>query len=332
MNIGEKIQICRKKQKMSQEELGALLMVSRQTISLWENGQTVPTVDNLLRLKEIFGVSLDSILDEGTGENEGKSEPDESYSFEFTVDELVDFQKRLTLKSRLKSCQTIAIFTAMLVLSLICLQENFVTGMMLACLLLTIGVRRAVKKEQKKAIARISSVSDNSYRYKLYTDYLMFEQYRDGELRQTVKIYYSEIEGLYDIGNITAISYKNLLYPFKTEYLPENSIVFSLKDINRTTSPKALAEDRNTTVSLWLTLFAALSLFIPATIVDTFVENGAQFFDVSFIMFFFTPIPAALAIYGIIQKTKKRAGVMNIIIGFAVFAILIIYGTFSFIF
>lgn len=62
MNIEEKIQFYRKKAGLSQEELGQLLLVSRQTISLWETGQTMPTVDNLLRLRDIFGVSVDEML------------------------------------------------------------------------------------------------------------------------------------------------------------------------------------------------------------------------------------------------------------------------------
>ena len=55
--IAEKIKYYRKKLNLSQEELGQKLFVSKQTISLWEKGQTVPTVDNLIRLKEIFSVS-----------------------------------------------------------------------------------------------------------------------------------------------------------------------------------------------------------------------------------------------------------------------------------
>ena len=63
MTVGEKIQYYRKKCGFSQEELGAQLLVSRQTISLWEMDKTLPTVDNLVRLKEIFGVSIDEMLD-----------------------------------------------------------------------------------------------------------------------------------------------------------------------------------------------------------------------------------------------------------------------------
>ncbi len=62
MTVGEKIQNLRKSLDISQEELGQKLYVSKQTVSQWENGITVPTTDNLIRLSEIFGVSVDEIL------------------------------------------------------------------------------------------------------------------------------------------------------------------------------------------------------------------------------------------------------------------------------
>ena len=62
MTIGESIMKKRKDLGLSQEELAEKLLVSRQTISLWEKDQTQPTIDNLMRLKEIFGVSIDRLL------------------------------------------------------------------------------------------------------------------------------------------------------------------------------------------------------------------------------------------------------------------------------
>jgi len=62
MTIGEKIQKYRKALGMSQEELGQKLLLSRQTISFWEKDQTVPTLDNLMRLKEVLGVTVDELL------------------------------------------------------------------------------------------------------------------------------------------------------------------------------------------------------------------------------------------------------------------------------
>ncbi|MBR3076528.1 MAG: helix-turn-helix transcriptional regulator [Oscillospiraceae bacterium] len=63
MTLGEKLLECRRRAGLSQEELGKRLLVSRQTVSLWETDQTMPTVDNLLRLREIFGISMDALLD-----------------------------------------------------------------------------------------------------------------------------------------------------------------------------------------------------------------------------------------------------------------------------
>ena len=57
MKVNEKIQYFRKKAGLSQDELGKRLLVSRQTVSLWEEGQTLPSLDNLTRLREIFEVS-----------------------------------------------------------------------------------------------------------------------------------------------------------------------------------------------------------------------------------------------------------------------------------
>ncbi len=61
--LGEKIRNLRKENKISQEELAEKLGVSRQSISLWENEQTQPTLENIMALANIFGVSSDTLLD-----------------------------------------------------------------------------------------------------------------------------------------------------------------------------------------------------------------------------------------------------------------------------
>ena len=67
MTLGEKIQILRKQHGMSQEQLSALTSVSRQAISKWEVGESIPDVDNIVQLSEIFGVTTDYLLDFRTG-------------------------------------------------------------------------------------------------------------------------------------------------------------------------------------------------------------------------------------------------------------------------
>jgi len=62
MNLSEKIYKLRKEKGFSQDELAAMLDVSRQSISKWENNSAVPELDKLVRMSEIFGISLDELV------------------------------------------------------------------------------------------------------------------------------------------------------------------------------------------------------------------------------------------------------------------------------
>jgi len=62
MNIGEKIQTIRKDNKLSQEEFAEKLGVSRQAISKWELGDSVPDIAKLALISKTFNVSSDSII------------------------------------------------------------------------------------------------------------------------------------------------------------------------------------------------------------------------------------------------------------------------------
>lgn len=78
MNLGEKINYYRKKKGLMQAELGAQLFVTRQTVSLWEKGQTLPSLDNIVRLAEIFGITIDELLcKELPTERDGEAESEE---------------------------------------------------------------------------------------------------------------------------------------------------------------------------------------------------------------------------------------------------------------
>ena len=101
MTIGERIQTHRKRLTMSQEELGQKLLVSRQTVSLWEKDQTVPTIDNLIRLGKIFGVSVDDILGLVDAEQGVGVLPNETYRWRFDKEELREIH-RLQRKNILK--------------------------------------------------------------------------------------------------------------------------------------------------------------------------------------------------------------------------------------
>lgn len=83
MMFHEKIAFYRKKNMMTQEELAEHLCVSRQTITKWESGMISPSIDYLIDLSTIFGVTIDSLIkDDDCGENHNNEvEADSLISF-----------------------------------------------------------------------------------------------------------------------------------------------------------------------------------------------------------------------------------------------------------
>lgn len=64
MTLVERIQKYRKMKGLSQEELGKLLHISRQTISKWESNQSSPDIQSWKAMADVFGISLEELLDE----------------------------------------------------------------------------------------------------------------------------------------------------------------------------------------------------------------------------------------------------------------------------
>ena len=64
--IGEKIAELRKQNNMSQEELAEKLGISRQSVSKWESGQSLPDIEKLPVLSDLFHVSIDYLVKDNT--------------------------------------------------------------------------------------------------------------------------------------------------------------------------------------------------------------------------------------------------------------------------
>ena len=64
MKFNEKLIALRKKEGLSQEELGFKLNVTRQTVSKWELGQTTPEMDKLIEIGKTFNISVDELINE----------------------------------------------------------------------------------------------------------------------------------------------------------------------------------------------------------------------------------------------------------------------------
>ncbi|WP_270457807.1 helix-turn-helix domain-containing protein [Lactobacillus gasseri] len=118
MRLGQKIAELRKKNNLSQEGLAEKMNVSRQAVSKWESEQSVPDIEKIVNLSELFGVTTDYLLKSGEPSFELKNEDiNDKDKLPVLSDELV--QKYLTTSQ--KSSKLRALAFALIIFSPVCI-------------------------------------------------------------------------------------------------------------------------------------------------------------------------------------------------------------------
>lgn len=79
--LGTNIADLRKRNSLTQEELAEKLAVSRQTLAKWERCESDPDIQSVIRLSELFQVSLDDLVHYDKRENLGMEIPPKGRHF-----------------------------------------------------------------------------------------------------------------------------------------------------------------------------------------------------------------------------------------------------------
>ena len=232
MTIGEKIEQYRKRLNLSQEELSNKLFVSRQTISQWENNQTSPTIDNFLRLCDIFGITMNDFFEDNVSTNEKLSESKEEYIWRYSEDDLNAFYRVIRKKDIMIFVLT-HIFE--LVIAIIALILKAQIGFVLCLLFLTIGIanftinqityRRNCKQATIGVMNRqyVVTVDDNSISITAFDE--------NGRILFLQRIQPIYIEKTWDIENLRIVQYEGRRYIIKKNELPKESQIRNLLGI-----------------------------------------------------------------------------------------------------
>lgn len=94
MTLAEKILSLRTERGMSQDDLAEKLEVSRQSVSKWETGQSTPDLDKIIRLADLFGVSVDELVRDGERPQSQPPQPQVVYVEREQKKELSPVQKQ----------------------------------------------------------------------------------------------------------------------------------------------------------------------------------------------------------------------------------------------
>ncbi len=129
MILADKIIQLRKQSGWSQEELAEQVGVSRQSISKWESGQSIPDLNKIIKLSSIFGVSTDYLikdeLEELTPEN-ALVPADEISGRLITLDTAMDFMElKEETAPKFSLGVSFCVFAPAVLIALMAFQEKF---------------------------------------------------------------------------------------------------------------------------------------------------------------------------------------------------------------
>ncbi len=119
MILADKIILLRKRNGWSQEQLAEMMGISRQSVSKWESGASIPDLDKVIKLSKILGVSTDYLLKEEMEEPEGISITDEPGEEEGRSVSIEDANKVMALAK--EAAPKMALATVLCILSPICI-------------------------------------------------------------------------------------------------------------------------------------------------------------------------------------------------------------------
>ena len=129
MSLGETIYRLRTEKGLSQGDLAERLEVSRQSVSKWENNSAVPDLEKIIKLSDIFEVSLDELV-------KGEAAPRR----ESTVTDMPQAKKKETGFLPRKIAGTILLCMAFFVVMLFAVLSNSLGGLVLALPFITCGI------------------------------------------------------------------------------------------------------------------------------------------------------------------------------------------------
>lgn len=331
MTIGERIQMIRKNNGLSQEDLAKKILVSRQTISQWETDQTIPSIDNIYRLKEVLNVSFDEILSDDENEVvETEDRPIETYKSFSDEDEI---KYMLNVATKFNKNKIIVCTLALIVLLIYSvyiqaygISFGFILGILFMFLL---QVYNVVKNRKKTINGYKKEQGEVTERYELFQDRLEYSVFKKDTLSSKYIIRKEEIDSFNENEKYYVFTRKGIIFTIRKDILNSDSLIpsFIFK-----TNENGQPVYKSKKVDLWSKILVAASILaiFPAMI----WMDGGDVSKTSLVIeqmwkfFLFTPIPIASIVFGIWQKRKGFCVKKNIVVGIIMLVIFCIYGMF----
>ena len=336
MDLGNKILEYRKKAGLSQEELGYKLNVTRQSVSLWENNQAQPSLENLIALSKIFNVSISELCGEN---NEIKNENDDindalfkasvNYNEQIYCNAYISFY----FKHLIINCCAILLSIFILVGILASETDNGFAVIPVLCIIVFVSyilrVFNNIKKLSKDAVKLKPNLK---VEYSFFDNYFVMNSKSDNSI-STYNKKYSEIQTKTQDSEYIYLTFDGVFTVIdKKTCEGHNDRLMELIGLKRENNSIKKKIKVLLLVSFILSL---ISIYFALMIVAISVNNSPlPDFPLSMAehmwkFFIIVPIPLASIILGFIYLKKGYKCKKNIIAGIIMTGLLCIFGSFT---
>lgn len=334
MTVGNKIRFFREKCNLSQEELAQKINVSPETISLWETDAVSPAIDDLIALKDVFGVTVDDIV--SSAEPAPASEtpietPIESYEFRYSEAEIKDVYSKAKAPVR-KSIIILSVLLAACVW--FALANKALLGVAFAIVCAVQLWKRVKVYSQYPKAEKLSQekMFGSVYRYDTYYEYFRLHiERRDGNT-EDIKVYYGEIRHKADLGEFLVLATDTQNFIIKKAEIHPNSGFYFISPNPKIPNERQKPVGKQRVISIILFVCSIATLW--GALIGVAVLSGINYLTVenTWVFFLFTPIPIASIVFSVYLKKRGYKYKFNLIVGVVMVILLCLYGSFCFVF
>lgn len=337
MTVGERLQVYRKQKNLSQEALAKELLVTRQTVSLWENDQTLPTVENLIRLQEILGVSIDDILTEPKTQAAQSPTPTETYAFQYTRENFRTVEKILN-KVPFKK---LIINIVNIIFILFCIYfmidtsapDELIGAFIGALCIIVISLIKSLVIARKQKKSTLQKLLPNTYFYEVFADCLKVTITKAKRIQSQHFIYREDIQKYWVTNDLLIFDCNGQLYCLtKTDILDSAQIFAFFRATNKEEQVPSNSVLRLQRAANLFFILSLILLPLTAFLLNAEESSGTFALPNMWKLYFLLPVPIISVMLGALLIRKGERGLKNIVIGVIVACLLLLYGSFSFIF
>ena len=329
--LGEKILFYRNKNNLSQEELANVLGVTEESISLWEKNEVTPSIDDLLKLSEFFGVSLDELCGNKKYENYfAKGET--LYDRELLKGAYYRYRNGI----RSSYIVFIVIGIIIIIQGITNSTTQYIVFGIIFSLLMTAFLIISTCRINKQVSDILQANPRIFTTYYFYNDYV--EACPEQETnRPTLKLYYKDAKRIEVVKNVLYILSDKLFIAIKTENIDSKDkllerldLTEKLKEINGKINP------RLNKFLLALFLLCIFTIFMPPIGIiiceglSPYPQPPSSMVEHMWVFYLFLPIPLFSFVLGVIFKRKGYDSLKNIVAGVIMAFLLCIFGMFYF--